>query len=105
MRNTGIETFKILNYELRNLHFLSEHLDSGNVCPACPKVCLQYHYSTTVYENSLLFSCKKDNGKIVYVTVEGRNQTLFTLSTFEKKSSKSRNFYCKASVMTKVNFD
>ena len=39
------------------------------------------------------------------VTVEGRNQTLFTLSTFEKKSSKGRNFYCRASVMTKVNFD
>ena len=38
---------------------------------------------------------------IAYVTVEGRNQTLFTLSTFEKKSSKDRKLYCKASVMTK----
>ena len=45
------------------------------------------------------------NNTVLYVTVEGRNQTLFTLSTFEKKSSKSRNFYCRASVMTKVNFD
>ena len=40
-----------------------------------------------------------------YVTVEGRNQTLFTLSTFEKKSSKGRKLYCRASVMTKGNFD
>ena len=40
-----------------------------------------------------------------YVTVEGRNQTLFTLSTFEKESSKGRKLYCKASVMTKGNFD
>ena len=39
------------------------------------------------------------------VTVKGRNQTLFTLSTFEKKSSKGRKFYCKASVMTKGKFD
>ena len=42
---------------------------------------------------------------LAYVIVKGRNQTLFTLSTFEKKSSKGRKFYCKASVMTKVNFD
>ena len=42
---------------------------------------------------------------ITYVTVEGRNQTLFTLSTFEKKSSKGRKFYCKASVMIKGKFD
>ena len=40
-----------------------------------------------------------------FVTVEGRNQTLFTLSTFEKESSKGRKLYCKASVMTKGNFD
>ena len=39
--------------------------------------------------------------QFVYVTVEGRNQTLFTLSTFEK----GRIFYYKVSVMTKVNFD
>ena len=39
---------------------------------------------------------------IYYVTVEGRNQTLLMLSTFEKKS---RKFYYKGSVTTKVKFD
>ena len=29
---------------------------------------------------------------IVYVTVEGRNQTLFTLSTFEKKKFEKQKF-------------
>ena len=40
-----------------------------------------------------------------YVTVEGRNQTLFTLLLLKKKSLKGRKFYFKASVMTKVNFE
>ena len=35
-------------------------------------------------------------GISVHVIVEGRNQTLFTLSTFEK-SLKGRNFHCRAS--------
>ena len=41
---------------------------------------------------------------IAYVTVEGRNQTLFTLSTFEKKKKKFKKAE-NLSVMTKVNFD
>ena len=41
----------------------------------------------------------------IHVTVEGRNQTLFTLLLLKKKSSKGRKFYFKASVMTKVNFE
>ena len=42
--------------------------------------------------------------RTIYVTVEGRNQRFLLL---KKKSSKGRklNFYCKASVMTKVNLD
>ena len=43
--------------------------------------------------------------RIEYVTVEGRNQTLFTLLFLKKKSSKGRKFYFKASIMTKVNFE
>ena len=43
--------------------------------------------------------------KVVIVTVEGRNQTLFTLLLLKKKSSKGRKFHFKASVMTKVNFE
>ena len=42
---------------------------------------------------------------IIYVTVKGRNQMLFTLSTFAKKIRKAEIFIIKASVMTKVSFD
>jgi len=30
--------FRIFKHDLRHLHFLSNDLDNGNVCPACPKV-------------------------------------------------------------------
>lgn len=28
-----------MKHELRNLSFISDELDNGNICPACPKVC------------------------------------------------------------------
>ena len=31
-----------MKHELRQAAFLCEELDRGNVCPACPKVCIQF---------------------------------------------------------------
>ena len=32
--------FRYHKHELRHLNYLSPDLDSGNICPACPKVCI-----------------------------------------------------------------
>ena len=80
---------------------VSDHYNSEN----SSKTLTVGNLVTLIEEKIKMVFILKRSGLLIHVTVEGRNQTLFTLSTFEKKSSKSRNFYCRASVMTKVNFD
>ena len=35
--------YRYMKVELRNLRYLSGDLDSGNTCPACPKVSRAYY--------------------------------------------------------------
>ncbi|CAI8020244.1 hypothetical protein GBAR_LOCUS12112, partial [Geodia barretti] len=54
-----------MKHNLRHLNYISSHLDSGNVCPACPQVGI-YHCSCLFLtflayikwrESSLCYGC------------------------------------------------
>lgn len=40
MTHILVHAIRYMKMELRHLTFINPELDGGNVCPACPKVCV-----------------------------------------------------------------
>ena len=55
-------TYRFMKHNLKHLSYISDELDSGNVCPACPQVCTYMYWPET---------CKNDATEYIF-RVEGK---------------------------------
>ena len=60
VQNNALFMHRFFRHEMRHLSLLSQSLDSGNICPACPKVGFCF-----IQQESLDMHFQ-DSGKVVY---------------------------------------